>query len=62
MNNLHELRMKNNLEINELTEKLNKQFGTHYQPHDIRQWDILKNGRCIKICRLLRCILSRILR
>lgn len=35
MNNLHELRMKNNLEINELTEKLNKQFGTHYQPHDI---------------------------
>ncbi|GGI37225.1 hypothetical protein GCM10008141_16520 [Staphylococcus capitis] len=35
MNNLHNIREKNNLEIKELVEDLNKKFGTKYEVHHI---------------------------
>ena len=32
---LFNLRTKRNLEINELTEKKKKKYGTHYEPHQL---------------------------
>ena len=32
---LFNLRTKRNLEINELTELINKKYGTHYEPHQL---------------------------
>ena len=50
MNNLHNIREKNNLEIKELVEDLNKKFGTKYEVHHIWEWENGKNrtqnGRC----------------
>lgn len=36
---LFNLRTKRNLEINELTELLNKKYGTHYEPHQLWEWE-----------------------
>ena len=33
------LRTKRNLEINELTELINKKYGTHYEPHQLWEWE-----------------------
>lgn len=43
MNNLHNIREKNNLEIKELVEDLNKKFGTKYEIHHIWEWENGKN-------------------
>ncbi|MCM3507956.1 XRE family transcriptional regulator [Staphylococcus capitis] len=43
MNNLHNIREKNNLEIKELVEDLNKKFGTKYEVHHIWEWENGKN-------------------
>ena len=39
MNTLYNLRKKNNLEIDELTNKLNKIYGTDYEPHYLWEWE-----------------------
>ncbi|ARB78680.1 transcriptional regulator [Staphylococcus lugdunensis] len=36
---LFNLRTKRNLEINELTDLLNKKYGTHYEPHQLWEWE-----------------------
>ena len=36
---LYNLRKKRHLEINELTEILNKKYGTHYEPHQLYEWE-----------------------
>lgn len=44
MNNLHELRKKHHLDIDELTYQLNHRFGTQYRSHEIWEWDTYKKS------------------
>ncbi|MEM5397294.1 XRE family transcriptional regulator [Staphylococcus gallinarum] len=39
MNTLYNLRNKHNLDIEELTNKLNKIYGTKYEVHQLWEWE-----------------------